>query len=204
MMKIICGLGNPGRRFKFTRHNLGFLALDKFQKENCFPRFKFFEKFLAEISQKNFKGEQIVLLKPKTFMNDSGIALKKFFSQFKTEKKNLCLVHDDLDLPFGKIKISFQKSSGGHKGVQSVIDQLSANDFWRMRIGVGEKKKEYPEIFVLKEFNAKEKKALKKILNFANELLKIWIENPQKSQTLAPSFYLDFFAADPKKSFDNS
>jgi len=189
-MKVICGLGNPGKEFKFTRHNLGFLVLDNFQKENSFPDFEFSEKFLAEVSKKIFNGKKVVLFKPQIFMNDSGRALKKLFFALKFKTENLCLIHDDLDLPFGRIKISFKKNAGGHKGVQSVIDELSTKNFWRIRIGIGKEQKEKTEKFVLEEFSVEEKKGLKEILNFTNELLKIWIEHPQKSQSLARFFQL--------------
>ena len=188
-MKIICGLGNPGDKFKFTRHNLGFLILDYFQKENLFPQFKFYQKFLSEISKKKINHQEIILLKPQTFMNNSGKAIKRIFLAFKIKPENLCLIHDDLDLPFGKIKVSFKKGSGGHKGVQSVIDEISTKDFWRIRVGIGKPKRKKIEKFVLEEFAKKEKKKLKKILEFVNKLLKIWIENPQKAQTLASFKY---------------
>jgi len=199
-MKVICGLGNPGKEFKFTRHNLGFLVLDNFQKENSFPDFKFSEKFLSEISRKKIGGTEILLLKPQTFMNNSGKAIKKIFSHYKIEPQNLCLVHDDLDLPFGKIKISFKRGSGGHKGVQSIIDEISTKDFWRIRIGIGRPKNKKVEKFVLEKFGKKEREKLKEILKFANELIKIWIENPQKAQALAPSFS---FSNDFKNSSKN-
>ncbi len=189
---VICGLGNPGKNFKFTRHNLGFLILDHFQKENFFPDFEFSQKFLAEISRKKMNETEIFLVKPQTFMNDSGKAIKKFILNFKISPQQLCVVHDDLDLPFGKMKISFKKGSGGHKGVQSIIDQISTKDFWRLRVGIGRPKKKKIENFVLEKFTKKEREKLKKILEFTNELLKTWIENPQKSQALAPFFSIDF------------
>jgi PTH1 family peptidyl-tRNA hydrolase len=200
-MKVICGLGNPGKEFKFTRHNLGFLVLDNFQKENSFPDFKFSEKFLAEISRKKIKETEILLLKPQTFMNNSGKAIKKIFSNYKIEPQNLCVIHDDLDLPFGKIKISFKRNSGGHKGVQSIIDEILTKDFWRIRIGIGKPKNKKIKEFVLEKIEKKEREKLKEILKFTNELIKIWIENPQKAQALVPSFS---FSGDFKNPSKNS
>jgi len=190
IMKIICGLGNPGREFKFTRHNFGFLVIDNFQKENSFPDFEISEKFLAEISRKKIKGTEILLLKPQTFMNNSGKAIKKIFLTFKIEPQDLCVVHDDLDLSFGEIKISFKRGSGGHKGVQSIIDEILTKNFWRIRLGIGKPKDKKIEEFVLGKLGKEERLKLKEILKFTNELIKIWIENPQKAQTLAPSFSL--------------
>jgi PTH1 family peptidyl-tRNA hydrolase len=200
IMKVICGLGNPGKEFKFTRHNLGFLVLDNFQKKNSFPEFKFSEKFLAEISRKKIKEIEILLLKPQTFMNESGKAIKKIFSSYKIEPQNLCVVHDDLDLPFGKMKISFKRGSGGHKGVQSIIDEILTKDFWRIRIGIGRPKNKKTKEYVLEEFEKEEKEKLNEILKFTNELIKIWIENPQKAQALASSFS---FSNDFKNSSKN-
>jgi PTH1 family peptidyl-tRNA hydrolase len=200
IMKVICGLGNPEKEFKFTRHNLGFLVLDNFQKKNSFPDFKFSEKFLAEISRKKIKETEILLLKPQTFMNNSGKAIKKIFSNYKIEPQNLCVIHDDLDLPFGKIKISFKRNPGGHKGVQSIIDEILTKDFWRIRIGIGKPKNKKIKEFVLEKFKKKEREKLKEILEFTNELIKIWVENPQKAQALAPSFS---FSGDFKNSSKN-
>jgi PTH1 family peptidyl-tRNA hydrolase len=169
-MKIIVGLGNPGKKFEKTRHNLGFMVLDRFSKKNKFPKFKMKREFLAMVSEKKIGKEKIILVKPQTFMNNSGLAVKEILKKLRTSNiehltSNLWVVHDDLDIPFGKIKISFGRGSGGHKGVQSIIDEIGTKNFVRFRIGIGKKevgirKKE----FVLEKFSKKEEKILKKVI----------------------------------------
>lgn len=164
-MKIICGLGNPGEEFLNTRHNLGFLVLDEIQKAWNFPEFRESKNFFSKVSEGVFGNEKIVLIKPQTFMNNSGKSVKIVVEHYKLKPENLWVVHDDLDIPFGKIKISRERNAGGHKGVQSVIDCLDSKNFVRFRIGIK------PEIkpinaknFVLKKFTKQEKKLLKNIL----------------------------------------
>ena len=169
-MKIIVGLGNPGKKFEKTRHNLGFMVLDRFAEKNKFPKFKMKKEFLATVSEKKIGKEKIILVKPQTFMNNSGLAVKRIFEKLRTSNiepltSNLWVIHDDLDILFGKIKISFGRGSGGHKGVQSIIDEIGRKDFVRFRIGIGKKevgirKKE----FVLEKFSKKEEKILKKVI----------------------------------------
>jgi len=169
-MKIIVGLGNPGKKFEKTRHNLGFMVLDRFARKNKFPKFKMKKEFLATVSEKKIGKEKIILVKPQTFMNNSGLAVKRIFEKLRTSNiepltSNLWVIHDDLDILFGKIKISFGRGSGGHKGVQSIIDEIGRKDFVRFRIGIGKKevgirKKE----FVLEKFSKKEEKILKKVI----------------------------------------
>jgi PTH1 family peptidyl-tRNA hydrolase len=165
-MKIIVGLGNPGKKFKQTRHNLGFMVLDKFARKNKFPKFKMKKAFLAKISEKKIGKEKIILVKPQTFMNNSGKAVKLLIENWKLKIENLTVVHDDLDIPFGKIKISFGKSSGGHKGVQSIIDEIGTKSFVRFRIGIGmanNKTVNNIKDFVIQKFSKEEEKILKEV-----------------------------------------
>jgi len=172
-MKIICGLGNPGKKFEKTRHNLGFLILDFFAKKEKFPKFKLEKEFQAKISK---KGE-IILAKPQTFMNNSGKAIKALTDHYKLKTENLIVVHDDIDLPFGKIKISFGKGSGGHKGVQSIINELKTKDFLRVRVGIcPQKKPKKVDEFVLSEFDKRENEILKKVIEGICKALKIALE----------------------------
>jgi len=164
-MKIIVGLGNPGKKFEKTRHNLGFMVLDKFSRKNKFPKFKMQKEFLAEISEKKIGKEKIILAKPQTFMNSSGNSVKLLTRTFNLEPKNLFVIHDDLDIPFGKIKISFGRGSAGHRGVQSIIDEIGTRDFVRFRIGIGRASNK--EDFVLQKFSKKEEKILKEIIEKA-------------------------------------
>jgi len=183
-MKIIVGLGNPGKKFEKTRHNLGFMVLDRFSKKNKFPKFKMEKEFLAMVSEKKIGKEKIILVKPQTFMNNSGLAVKEILKKLRTSNiepltSNLWVVHDDLDIPFGKIKISFGRGSGGHKGVQSIIDEIGTKDFLRFRIGIGKannKAASNKEDFVLQKFSKKEEKVLKEIFEMACQAIKMAIK----------------------------
>jgi PTH1 family peptidyl-tRNA hydrolase len=184
-MKIIVGLGNPGKKFEKTKHNLGFIVLNKFSRKNKFPKFKIKKEFLAEISEKKIGKEKIILVKPQTFMNSSGKSVKLLTRTFNLEPKNLFVIHDDLDIPFGKIKISFGRGSAGHKGVQSIIDELGAKDFVRFRIGIkpnskfkmqNAKLKFKIQNFVLEKFNKKEEKVLKEVIKMACQAIKMAIK----------------------------
>jgi PTH1 family peptidyl-tRNA hydrolase len=203
-MKLIVGLGNPGRRFQKTRHNLGFRVIDEFRKTtthqpsgvkrgplNKFPNFKISKKFLAEISEGSLNGEKIILAKPQTFMNNSGKAVKLLFLHFILDNsamaeisrmfKNLWIIHDDLDLPLGKIRISIGRGSAGHKGVQSIIDELGTKNFVRFRIGIKpatSDKKQVTRIedFVLRKFNKEEEKILKEVLKKTCQAIEVAIK----------------------------
>lgn len=179
-MYLILGLGNPGKKYKNTRHNLGFLILDFFRKKNKFPKFKFEKSLNSQISEKNFLEKRVILMKPQTFMNTSGKALKLFSQKYNFFNfKNLLVVHDDLDIPLGKIKISFGRSSGGHKGVQSLIEELGTKNFFRQRVGIGPRPTlKKIEIFVLEKFEKKEKGILKKIIKESIKLIEEFLKKP--------------------------
>jgi len=141
-LKIIVGLGNPGKKYENTRHNVGFLALDRIIQNSEFRIqsliFKFDKKFNAEIVRLKIGSEDIVLVKPQTFMNNSGEAVKKVVSFYKINpEKDLIVIYDDVDIPLGKVRIRSEGSSAGHKGLQSIIDALGTDRFMRVRIGIG-------------------------------------------------------------------
>ena len=144
-MKLIVGLGNPGEKYEKTRHNLGFMVVEKFLKD-----FKSVEnttwenstKFKSEISQiewqpKHGNLEKVTLVKPKTYMNNSGLAVKIIADFYKISPDHVWIVHDDIDLPLGNLKIRFGGASAGHHGVESVMEHLGTDKFWRFRMGVG-------------------------------------------------------------------
>ena len=163
-MKIIIGLGNPGRKYKFTRHNLGQSVLDRWQRKLKFPGFRLEKKIGAHLSEGKLGKEKIILAFLKTYMNSSGKAVNSLKKYCKSRVNNIIVIHDDIDLPLGKIRISKGKGAAGHKGIQSIIDELGTKNFIRFRIGI--KPKGYTissknlEKFVLKEFTKKEKVAI--------------------------------------------
>lgn len=134
-MKLIIGLGNPGSKYQNTRHNLGFQTLDALTKKLGL-NFKFEKKFNAEIAQTSLNNKKILLVKPKTFMNNSGQTVQALVSFYKIDpKKDLTIIYDDIDLPLGEIRTSGQ-SAGGHNGMQSIIQSLGTNEINRFRIGI--------------------------------------------------------------------
>ena len=147
---IIVGMGNPGEKFKNTRHNAGFTAIDFFAQKNNFPDFELSKKYASLISEKN----NVILAKPQTFMNESGLAVKKIVSNVKGQMSDVVIVHDDIDLPIGKLKIAQDSGSGGHKGVNSIIEILGTKDFIRFKIGICPEKgkPKSVETFVIKKF----------------------------------------------------
>ncbi len=167
-MILIVGLGNPGRKFQRTRHNLGFWVLDRFKKKNKFSDWKLKKKFEAKISEGKLGRKKIILAKPQTFMNNSGRAVKLLIAYYRLPLTNLFVVHDDLDILLGKIKIVKTKGSAGHRGVQSIIDEIKKRNFIRFRIGIRPKisnsEFETKDKFVLQKFSKEEIKILKKVI----------------------------------------
>ena len=164
-MILIIGLGNPGKEFEHTPHNLGFAILNSFQEQNSFSDWQEKKKMLSLLSEGEMAGQEIVLAKPQTFMNKSGKAVKALLNFYKLKPKDLWVVHDDLDLDLGEMKISQAKGSAGHKGVQSIIDETKTNDFVRFRLGVSlfEEIKDL-EKFVLKRFSEEEQESAEEII----------------------------------------
>jgi len=138
-MYIIVGLGNPGEEYKGTRHNTGRMVVEDFAKAKNFSDWELDKKSNALKSEGKVKKEKVLLLLPETFMNNSGNAVMKVVTS-KKKATNLIVVHDDLDLPLGRFKISFARSSAGHKGVESVIKKIKTNEFVRLRVGISPKK----------------------------------------------------------------
>ncbi len=139
-MKLIVGLGNPGDKYTKTRHNVGFMALDVLI-EKLEPLEKTFweenKDLKADLKKIKSKFGDVMLAKPTTFMNNSGFAVTKILNFYKIDPVDLVVVHDDLDLPFGKIRVRFGGSGGGHHGVESIINTLNNDKFLRVRLGIG-------------------------------------------------------------------
>ncbi len=169
-MTIIIGLGNPGKKFENTRHNIGFMAVDKFAEKNDFPEFKLQKKSNALIS----KNENIILVKPQTFMNESGKAIKEIIKNNSVE--NLIVVHDDIDLPVGKMKIVKERGSAGHRGVESIIKNIGNNGLIRFRIGIGGQKNVNAMKVVLKNFSAEEQKTINQTIQKVSDALNLFFK----------------------------
>ncbi|MCX6746464.1 MAG: aminoacyl-tRNA hydrolase [Candidatus Parcubacteria bacterium] len=169
-MKLIIGLGNPGPEYQKTRHNIGFQIIDTIAEDLILKSFKPNKKFQAEICEGTFGNEKIILAKPQTFMNNSGLAIKKIKTFYKIKPQDIIIIHDDIDLPIGKIRISQGSSSGGNKGVDSIIKEIKTNNFIRLRIGIAnELRAKIPaDKFVLQKFSLEDEKKLKNV--FLNTL----------------------------------
>lgn len=167
-MKLIVGLGNPGKRYERTRHNLGFLVVDRLavQKDITFSR----ELCDSRVGETTCGAEQIVLIKPQTFMNRSGAAVDCVIREYHGSADDLLVIHDDLDLPFGRIRIRSRGSSGGHRGMQSILEQMAGMPFYRVRIGIGRPPPEMaPMDYVLQPFDAEELGELDEVVDRAAE-----------------------------------
>src|SRR3989344_2183763 len=149
-MKLIVGLGNPGEKYKKTRHNMGFMVIEALFKQmtpvakTVWEDNKKFKADIAELTwqpQKDHKkAEKIILVKPKTFMNNSGMAVSAIVRFYKIAPSDVWIVNDEVDLPLGSLKIRFGGASAGHKGVSSITDSLGTDKFWRFRMGIGVQK----------------------------------------------------------------
>lgn len=181
-MILIIGLGNPGQKFRGTRHNIGFSILNLFKKQNDFSNWQEKNKFQAKICTGKIGSHKVVLAKPQTFMNNSGQSVKTLIENYKLKIENLAVVHDDIDIAFGQIKISKNKSSAGHNGVQSIINELGSKDFTRFRIGIQPKKPITQDSadFVLGKFTKQEQKVLKEIKKRACDALEMEIKQGVK------------------------
>ncbi|HKZ37406.1 MAG TPA: aminoacyl-tRNA hydrolase [Chryseolinea sp.] len=174
-MIVIVGLGNPGKEYEKTKHNIGFLFLDMIQTDWKFPKFHLDKHFTAEISKGTYEGQDILLVKPQTFMNVSGQAVLSIQQFYKLQPENFWIVYDELDLPWGKIRIRTEGSSAGHNGIKSIIAALGSEQFHRFRIGI------QPEHFepgqerqgtVLSKFTKEEQKQMVDIFEQVEEEMK--------------------------------
>jgi Peptidyl-tRNA hydrolase len=179
-MFYIVGLGNPGEKYQRTRHNVAWMALDLALQAWNFPSLVSDTKVSGRITEGILHGESVAVLYPDTFMNNSGAAVKKLVPQGQAQQ--LIVVHDDIDLPFGEVKIAQGRGAGGNNGVQSIISTLGTKDFVRVRIGIaptsfwtGKVKRPAGggplERFVLREFSKKEQAQLPTVLQTVQEAL---------------------------------
>ena len=155
-MILIFGLGNPGKKYAKTRHNIG----------------------ARIVSQLTINSKNVLLIKPSSFMNESGKITKALNKKYPLKDNTLIIVHDDLDLPLGQIKIVKNRGSAGHKGVESIVQELKTKDFIRLRIGISPQNKiKNPKEYVLKNFNKGEEKIIKKIITQSKAIIEYFLEN---------------------------
>ncbi len=171
-MKLIVGLGNPGEMYENTRHNIGFILLDNYCKT---LNIIFKEKFNGLFAKINLKGEDIIFLKPLTYMNLSGECVSKFAHYYKVEPHDILIIHDDLDMNFGRIKLKENGSSGGHNGIKNIIECLRSEEFKRLKFGISNNKLIDTKDYVLGKFNEEEIEEIKNLSIKVNNILNDYV-----------------------------
>tara|TARA_Y100001936_G_scaffold229260_1_gene251269 strand:+ start:38379 stop:38963 length:585 start_codon:yes stop_codon:yes gene_type:complete len=169
-INLIVGLGNPGNKYEGTRHNIGFSFIDFFSKQTESTITE--SKFQSLIGSKNISEQKFILMKPQTYMNDSGEAVKEIKNFYKINPSQIIVIYDDLDLDVGQIKIKNTGSSGGHNGINSIINNIGSNEFTRIRIGIGKpKEKSMTNKYVLSKFSKDDQKIINDINDLAKEII---------------------------------
>ena len=175
-MKLICGLGNPGREYERHRHNIGFMVV-----EALLPRARGElnqEKFQARVGQGTLGGERILFVEPQTYMNLSGRSLAEAARFYKVAVEDILVIHDELDLPFGRLQLKAGGGTGGHNGLKSSVQSLGADGFIRLRFGIGNPEgpnaKERVAGYVLSNFDDGERRQLEELIGKASDIAETW------------------------------
>ena len=179
-MKLIIGLGNPGIQYEKTRHNLGWRVIGRLARKLGASSWKIEMRFNAFVAETFLNGEKIIFARPQTFMNNSGIAVKSIANYYKIPNEEILVVHDEIDLPLGEIKVQKGRGAAGHNGVQSVIDHLKTKNFIRIRLGIVPEarllektlSRSLASEFVLQNFTTKEEKIVKKQIKRAVQIIR--------------------------------
>lgn len=171
IMKLIVGLGNPGDQYKDTRHNIGFMVIDKLARELGRDTLAWEQN--KSLNASVAKVGEVLLVKPMTFMNNSGIAVKKVLEYFKIKPEDMWVIHDDIDLPIGKIRIRLGGASAGHNGMESVMKLVGTDKFVRFRLGIGRGKEGSVIHFVLSRFTQSEAGSLKHLVKHGVDAVRI-------------------------------
>lgn len=178
-MKLIVGLGNPGKEYEKTRHNVGFDVIDAYLKSKSITSCK--EKFQGVYSEYTLNGEKIILLKPQKYMNLSGEVIRKYVDFYKINIDDILIVHDDLDTPCGSVKLRMSGGSGGHNGLKNIELYLNTKDYKRIKVGVSNDKNVDTKDYVLGSFSKEDRKkiddSIEYIINILDDYPKITFEN---------------------------
>ncbi len=180
-MKLIAGLGNPGMKYARNRHNVGFMVLSHLARSEHLrsgERVDFNrQRFNAQLTEIKIEHERVLLVKPQTYMNLSGNAVGKLAAFYRLQRTDVMVVYDDLDLPLGKIRLRANGSSGGHHGMESIINHLGGNDIPRLRIGIGRPDPNQDVGHVLGNFSEDEQSILDDVLQRAENALRVWVKD---------------------------
>ena len=169
-MKLVVGLGNPGKEYINTRHNIGFGLLEFIAKKEGYS-FRLDKKFNCEISETNINGEKVLMIKPYSYMNLSGTIVSKIISFYNIDINDILIIQDDLDMEFGKIRISYDSSSGGHNGIKNITECLGSQKYTRLKIGISNDKEMDTKDYVLGKFSKDEKERLIHIYDKLDNIL---------------------------------
>jgi PTH1 family peptidyl-tRNA hydrolase len=171
-MKTIIGLGNPGTEYAKTRHNIGFIALDRLVKDR---NIVFRAKYQGLMAEGEIAGERLLFLKPQTFMNLSGRSVREVVNFYKLSGEDLLVLHDDIDLPLGKIRLRNRGGAGGHNGIRSINEELGTEIFWRLKIGINRPPEQWDTArYVLAPFFPEELQDLDEILDRVEKAVTLW------------------------------
>lgn len=174
-MKMLVGLGNPGKKYEETRHNAGFMVIDCFCKKQSISLSQ--EKFQALYSKVRIDGQEVLIVKPLTYMNESGNAVQALAHFYKIDAKDMVIIHDDMDLPVGKLRLRQSGSAGGQKGMNSIISYLSTQEIPRIRLGIGKTEREKVVDFVLGKFSKEEWPLFWQSVEKASDALLYWLNH---------------------------
>lgn len=172
-MKMIVGLGNPGKEYEKTKHNVGFMVIDAIADKLGVSVDK--KQCQALIQTATWEGEKILLVKPQTYMNLSGQAVMELINYYKDKIDDFVIVHDDLDLPTGQLRFKQNGSAGGHNGIKNIIAHVNSNEFDRLKIGIGRGKSDVKD-YVLSNFGGEEKKLIEEAVEKSVDALYIWLK----------------------------
>lgn len=176
-MKLIVGLGNPGREYETTRHNIGFMVIDELSKRWNIPLNQ--QKFKGIYGSGVVGGEKVVLLKPLTYMNLSGESIRPLMDFYKLDVEDFVVMYDDLDLPVGKLRLRMKGSAGGHNGIKSTIAHLGTQEFNRIRIGIDRPKNGMKVVdYVLGRFTSEEMPEVQHSINKSADACEKWLTVP--------------------------
>lgn len=185
---LVVGLGNPGKEYRDTRHNIGFTVVEEFAEKNDFPNWILKKDLSCEISVKLLGESRVILVKPTTFMNDSGRSIQAVQRFYRVYNKDTLVIYDELAIPFGQLRTRLGGSDAGHNGVKSLLSHIG-DDFGRLRIGVGHLSVNQDAAnFVLRKFNKKEQSSLNQILREAGILITEYIFGdglPHQTRTIS-------------------
>lgn len=176
-MKCIVGLGNPGRQYEKTRHNIGFMVLDELARRHNWTLNK--SKFNGHYTVEQLAGEKVLIVEPQTYMNLSGECVRPLIDFYGIAPEDVLCVYDDLDLPAGRIRLREAGGHGGHNGIRSMIQHLGTKEFKRIRLGIGRPKGQMAVVdYVLGRFAADEESEVLKSIELAADACEAWLEKP--------------------------